>query len=119
LSRYTREREIIRARRLRLDTTAVETDIHHPTDSSLLGDGVRVPTRTTKRIAQIAGRAGKLFNTLGLSQRSADDAVQKTTTNWSGESIQVDDGDGGGPTMVYPPRRRNELQTGRQTVPAR
>jgi IS5 family transposase len=60
-----REREIIRARQLRLDTTAVETDIHHSTDSSLLGDGVRVPTRTTKRIAQIAGRAGKLFNTLG------------------------------------------------------
>jgi IS5 family transposase len=53
-----RERQIIRGRRLRLDTTVVETDIHYPTDSSLLGDGVRVLTRTMKRIAQIAGRAG-------------------------------------------------------------
>ncbi len=52
------EKQVIRGRRLRLDTTVVETDIHYPTDSSLLGDGVRVLTRTMKRIAQIAGRAG-------------------------------------------------------------
>jgi transposase, IS5 family len=53
-----REKQIIRGRRLRLDTTVVETNIHYPTDSSLLGDGVRVLTRTMKRIARIAGRAG-------------------------------------------------------------
>jgi transposase, IS5 family len=53
-----REKQIIRGRRLRLDTTVVETNIHYPTDSSLLGDGVRVLTRTMKRIAQMAGRAG-------------------------------------------------------------
>jgi transposase, IS5 family len=52
------QKQVIRGRRLRLDTTVVETDIHYPTDSSLLGDGVRVLTRTMKRIAQIAGRAG-------------------------------------------------------------
>lgn len=52
------EKRIVRGRRLRVDTTVVETDIHYPTDSSLLGDGVRVLTRTMKRIATIAGRAG-------------------------------------------------------------
>jgi IS5 family transposase len=52
------EKQIVRGRRLRLDTTVVETDIHYPTDSSLLGDGVRVLTRAMKRIAKIAGRAG-------------------------------------------------------------
>jgi IS5 family transposase len=52
------ERQIVRGRRLRVDTTVVETDIHYPTDSSLLGDGVRVLTRTMKRIVEIAGRAG-------------------------------------------------------------
>jgi IS5 family transposase len=36
----------------------VETNIHYPTDSSLLGDGVRVLTRTTKKITAIAGAAG-------------------------------------------------------------
>jgi transposase, IS5 family len=52
------ERQIIRGRRLRLDTTVVETDIHYPTDSSLLGDGVRVLTRTMQRIAKLAGGTG-------------------------------------------------------------
>ena len=52
------EKQIVRGRRLRLDTTVVETDIHYPTDSSLLGDGVRVLMRTMKRIAKITGRAG-------------------------------------------------------------
>jgi IS5 family transposase len=36
----------------------VETDIHYPTDSGLLGDAVRVLTRTMKKIAQVAGAAG-------------------------------------------------------------
>lgn len=41
----------------------VETDIHYPTDSSLLGDGVRVLTRLMKKATQIAGNAGtKLRN---------------------------------------------------------
>jgi len=31
------EKRIVRGRRLRVDTTVVETDIHYPTDSSLLG----------------------------------------------------------------------------------
>jgi IS5 family transposase len=52
------EKRIVRGRRLRLDTTVVETDIHYPTDSSLLGDGVRVLPRAMKRMAEIAGRAG-------------------------------------------------------------
>jgi IS5 family transposase len=39
-------------RKLRTDTTVVETNIHHPQDSSLLGDGIRVLTRSLKRIAE-------------------------------------------------------------------
>ncbi|MDQ6780135.1 MAG: ISNCY family transposase [Candidatus Eremiobacteraeota bacterium] len=52
------EKRIVQGRQLRVDTTVVETDIHYPTDSSLLGDGVRVLTRTMRRIAQIAGAVG-------------------------------------------------------------
>ncbi len=36
-------------RRMQVDTTVVETNIHYPTDSRLLGDGVRVLTRTMKK----------------------------------------------------------------------
>ena len=54
-----REKKIVAGRRLRVDTTVVETDIHYPTDSGLLGDAVRVLTRTMKKIAQVAGAAGE------------------------------------------------------------
>ena len=46
---------VTRGRKLRVDTTVVETNIHYPTDSSLLGDGTRVLTRTMKKIELKAG----------------------------------------------------------------
>lgn len=38
-----------------MDTTVVETNIHYPTDSNLLGDGTRVLTRSMKKIEKKAG----------------------------------------------------------------
>ena len=52
------ERGVTTGRRMRVDTTVVETDVHHPTDSTLLGDGVRVLTRMMKKITKIAGTVG-------------------------------------------------------------
>jgi transposase, IS5 family len=46
-----REQGVGRGRKLRTDTTVVETNIHYPTDSTLLGDGIRVLSRSLKRIA--------------------------------------------------------------------
>ena len=45
----------IKGQRLRVDTTVVETNIHYPTDSSLLSDGARVLTRLTKKVAAAVG----------------------------------------------------------------
>ncbi len=42
---YARREGIEKGGTVRLDSTAVETDIHYPTDSSLLVDGVRLITR--------------------------------------------------------------------------
>jgi IS5 family transposase len=53
------ERKAVAGRKMRLDTTVTETNIHYPTDSSLLLDGVRVLTRTMKRIVEIGGQAGE------------------------------------------------------------
>ncbi|MBI1876343.1 MAG: ISNCY family transposase [Acidobacteria bacterium] len=47
---------VVKGRRLRVDTTVIETNIHYPTDSSLLTDGVRVATRTLKKIEAAIGR---------------------------------------------------------------
>src|SRR6201988_2887989 len=53
-----RDHRVAQGRRMRVDTTVVETNIHYPTDSSLLGDGVRVLTGTMKKITGITGAAG-------------------------------------------------------------
>jgi IS5 family transposase len=52
-----RERRVIRGRMLRVDTTVVETNIHYPTDSALLADGVRVLTRGLKKLRNEFGGA--------------------------------------------------------------
>src|SRR6516162_1589636 len=54
-----REKKVVAGRKMRIDTTVTETNIHYPTDSSLLSDGVRVLTRTMKRIVEISGKAGE------------------------------------------------------------
>ena len=46
---------VVKGRRMRVDTTVIETPVHYPTDSSLLIDGVRVVTRTLKRIETVIG----------------------------------------------------------------
>jgi IS5 family transposase len=57
----SRECGIVEGRRMRVDTTVVETNIHYPTDASLLGDGVRVLTRTMKKITELAGAVGAVL----------------------------------------------------------
>jgi IS5 family transposase len=47
--------KVTRGRKLRTDGTAVETNIHPPTDNSLLGDGVRVISRRLKRAQVLLG----------------------------------------------------------------
>jgi IS5 family transposase len=49
------ERRVIRGRKLRVDTTVVESNVHYPTDSGLLNDGTRVLTRTMKQIEKKVG----------------------------------------------------------------
>jgi transposase, IS5 family len=54
----SQETRVVSGRKMRVDTTVVETHIHYPTDSTLLGDGVRVLTRTMKQIEREAGKVG-------------------------------------------------------------
>ena len=53
--------QVVQGRKMRVDTTVVESNIHYPTDSSLLGDGVRVLTRSMRRITELAGTVGAKF----------------------------------------------------------
>ena len=45
------ERGVAQGRKLRTDTTVVESHVHYPTDSALLGDSIRVLSRCLHKIA--------------------------------------------------------------------
>ena len=56
---------VTHGRRFRVDTTVVETNVHYPTDSTLLRDGVRVLTRKMQRASRALGdRAHHIRNRL-------------------------------------------------------
>ena len=52
LARYAKQQEKISSEKVRLDTTVYETNIHYPTDSSLLWDSFRTLARLLQQIQQ-------------------------------------------------------------------
>lgn len=88
LIEMARQERVVSGRKMRIDTTVVETNVHYPTDSSLLSDGLRVLTRTMRTIEQAAGGAGerlcdrlrsvaKIVMRIGRSTRSQQGAEQR------------------------------------------
>ncbi|RKL62597.1 hypothetical protein DXT63_10530 [Thermoanaerobacteraceae bacterium SP2] len=43
------DEKLIKAKKIRIDTTVVKSNIHHPTDASLLSDEIKVLTRLVKK----------------------------------------------------------------------
>jgi transposase, IS5 family len=67
--------------KLRVDTTVVQTDIHHPTDNTLLWDVVRVVTRLIGRLAAALGRRRiKGFRDRTRSARRRMQEIQRMTS---------------------------------------
>jgi len=66
--------------KLRVDTTVVQTDIHHPTDSTLLWDVVRVITRLIDRLAEaLERRRIKGFRNRTRSARRRMQEIERMT----------------------------------------
>lgn len=55
---------VTHGRRFRIDTTVVETNVHYPTDSTLLQDSVRVLTRAMQRASTTLGETHGVRNRL-------------------------------------------------------
>src|SRR5437763_2978266 len=67
--------------KLRVDTTVVQSDIHHPTDNTLLWDVVRVVTRLVVRLAEVLGlRRIKGFCDRTRAARRRMYEIQRMTT---------------------------------------
>src|SRR5260370_7695338 len=66
-------------KQLRVDTTVVQTDIHHPTDNTLLWDTVRVVTRLVGQLEETMGQAVKGFRNHTRAARRRMQQIQRMT----------------------------------------
>ena len=66
-------------KKLRVDTTVVETDIHHPTDSTLLWDTVRVVTRLVGNLDDLLPQGVPGFTNRSRSARRRMQEIQRMT----------------------------------------
>src|SRR5215218_3905732 len=77
-----RQHQVTHGRKLRVDSTVVETNIHHPVDSGLLVDGVRPVGRLLGRAKTVVGEAvaegGELFRRRLRSARHQLQAIVQT-----------------------------------------
>jgi IS5 family transposase len=56
-----KEEKVIRGKKLRLDTTVTESDIHYPTDTGLLTDGIKVIGRTVAKLKKLGSKVRHKF----------------------------------------------------------
>ena len=71
LVKLAQEQGLVQGRKMRTDTTVVETNVHYPTDSSLLQDGARVLTRGMKKIeGKLGGLKKKVRNRMRSVSRA-------------------------------------------------
>lgn len=64
-------------KKLRVDTTVVETDVHHPTDSTLLWDSVRVITRLVRDLDDLLPQGVPGFTNRTRSARRRMQEIQR------------------------------------------
>jgi IS5 family transposase len=83
-----KEARVVAGRKMRVDTTVVETNIHYPTDSSLLGDGVRVLTRVMKQVTAITGTAGATLRDRTRSVKLRLLAIGRASRNKSDQGTE-------------------------------
>ena len=78
LVRYAAERKIETGEKVRTDCTAVKSNIHHPNDSSLLWDCVRVLTRLMRRSRE---KFGLVFNDHSRRAKRRTQGIAHRRTN--------------------------------------
>lgn len=61
-----RERKLVRGRKIRTDTTVIASDIHYPTDASLLFDGLR---RLRQKLVKVPGIGLRLGRTMTKAKK--------------------------------------------------
>ncbi|MBA1337139.1 MAG: hypothetical protein HPY66_3575 [Firmicutes bacterium] len=83
-----RDQKLIRGRKLRIDTTVIETDIHHPTDARLLQDTIKVITQTVKKIKESGAAIRTKFQDRNRSVKKKALNISKMAKRRTGEAIK-------------------------------
>lgn len=73
---------------MRVDTTVVEANIHHPTDSGLIADTVRVVTRLVKQAQAAVGEAGTAVRDRTRSIKKRVLAIAKVLKRRTQEAVE-------------------------------
>jgi len=82
------EEKVIRSRKLRVDTTVVESNIHYPTDSHLLADAIKVITRKAKKIQKALGESAPTVVDRSRSAKKRILAIGKLLKRRSGQAVE-------------------------------
>ena len=78
--------KVVRGRKLRVDTTAVESDIAYPTDAKLLANGIQTVTREVKKLTT-GGDAKLVFRNRSRSVKRRLLEIAKYTKRRSKETV--------------------------------
>lgn len=77
LVRKATEEGVLKARKIRVDTTVIGANIHHPTDAGLICDGIRTVTRLVKQAQALGAGAYQRFQDRTRSVRKRLLAITK------------------------------------------
>lgn len=91
VTELARTLKVTRGRKLRVDSAVVETNIHHPTDSGLLGAGVRVLGRLLRRakevVGEVPGMGQDVFRTRNRSVRRLAQPMHRVARRKGEEAV--------------------------------
>lgn len=88
LMKHLTERKIIRGRKLRVDTTVVESNIHYPTDAGLLKDCIDAVANTVKKVKSVYKEAANNFRSGSRKAKLQLLKVVKVLNRRTGKSQQ-------------------------------
>ncbi len=82
------EEKVVRGRKIRIDSTVVDADIHYPTDSGLIADGVKRLTRLGKQIGSAVGGTVAALHDRSRSVKKGLLGIGKLLRRRSGDAVQ-------------------------------
>ncbi|MDD2502886.1 MAG: ISNCY family transposase [Clostridia bacterium] len=88
LMKHLTERKIIRGRKLRVDTTVVESNTHYPTDANLLKDCIDAVAKTVKKVKSVYKEAANNFRSGSRKAKQQLLKVVKVLNRRTGKSQQ-------------------------------